>query len=384
MTNTLVDFVLLTKLENNDKNINYQNEVSMNMKMAIIVFVAVLGLGVSAAAGETTLLKRTIYVTPQKFLRYWKTPKAPEPVYNTNSWYPNVAFQVLGPIESGSKITVEFDHANGTPWMTVKMDTPTLEDDVLETIKPESIGSDIEEKNASIETGTFIFRIKMKNALAGTDKVLFSGKFKVGQLALDQNIPENKGKKEFMVDYDWMLPVGYVWVNPVMDADVPVISTQVCFKGKLEDGKIEAYLFYNGKQISKTVSTGNSTTKVLTSGADEPHHRYSILQFDFNNVRAFNRSASMNDYSQNFFIDKNPGSYEIKILRNNQPARNISFSVGKDGKIVDNGVASSAKLGGVRMIFPAKIAGALDGTFNAAAWQTDALFGNPLQGFVVP
>ena len=37
----------------------------------------------------------------------------------------------------------------------------------------------------------------MKNALAGVDKVIFSGKYKVNQLTLDQNIPENKGKKEF-------------------------------------------------------------------------------------------------------------------------------------------------------------------------------------------
>jgi hypothetical protein len=351
------------------------------MKKIIILLFALMMLSVTAFAGETTLLKRTIFITPQKFLRYWKNPKAAEPVYNTNSWYPNVQFDLLGPIESGSKLYVEIDRAAGTPWLTIKMDTPTLEDDVWETIKPDSISSDDEEKQASIETGTFNFRIRMKNALAGTDKVMFAGKFKVVQLTLDQNIPENKGKKEFMVDYDWMLPIGYVWVNPVDDAEVPYISTQVCLKGNLEAGKGEAYLFYNGKQIGKSTMTTNSTKNVLTSGADEPHHRYSIVQYDFNYVRAFNKSPSMNDYSQNFFIDKNPGSYEIKILRNNQLVRTMNFTVGKDGKIVDNGIASGAEMGGVRMIFPAKISGTLDGTFNAAAWQTDALFGNPLQGF---
>ena len=223
----------------------------------------------------------------------------------------------------------------------------------------------------------------MKNALAGTDKVMFAGKFKVVQLTLDQNIPENKGKKEFMVDYDWMLPIGYIWVNPVVDADVPNILAQVCLKGNIEPGKVEGYLFYNGKQVSKDVLSGNSIPMVLTSGADEPHHRYSIVQFDFSNVRAFNNSQSMSDYSQNLFIDKNPGSYEVKILRNNQLVRTMNFMVGKDGKIVDNGIASGAKMGGVRMIFPAKITGTLDGTFNAAAWQTDALFGDPLPGFTL-
>ncbi len=52
-----------------------------------------------------------------------------------------------------------------------------------------------------------------------------------------------------------------------------------------------------------------------------------------------------------------------------------------DVEIVDNGIAKTARLGGVRMIFPAKISGSLDGVYNAAAWQTDALFGNPLSGF---
>jgi hypothetical protein len=353
------------------------------MKKLTILFAILLFTAVSALANEVTLLKRTIQITPQKFLRYWKNLKAAEPVYNTNSWYPNVKFDVLGPIESGSEIYVEVDRANGTPWMKIAMDTPTLEDNIWETIKPERIDSEIEEKLASIEVGTFNFRIKMKDALAGTDKVLFTGKFKVNQLSLDQKIPENKGKKEFMVDYDWQLPIGYVWANPEDNAEVPVISTQVCLKGNLESGKQEAYLFYNGKQISKDTAVTNSTKNVLTSGADEPHHRYSILQFNFNNVRAFNKNTSMSDYSSMFFIDKNAGNYEIKMLRNNQLARTINFTVGKDRKIVDNGAAKSINLGGVRMIFPAKISGTSDGTFNAAAWQTDAIFGNPLKGFAI-
>ncbi len=353
------------------------------MKKAAILFVTLIFLSVSALAGEMTLLKRTVYITPQKYLRYWKNPKAAEPVYNTNSWYPKIRFEVLGPVEAGSKLYVEFDRANGTPWMKVNMVTPNLEDDVWETIKPESISSDEEEKMASIETGTFNFRIKMKNALAGVDKVIFSGKYKVNQLTLDQNIPENKGKKEFMVDYDWHLPIGYVWVNPESDEDVPYISTQVCLKGNLESGKQEAYLFFNGKQISKDSAIGNSTREELTSGANEPHHRYSIMQFNFVNVRAFNHSSSANDYSSNFFIDKNPGNYQIKVLRDNQLVRTIDFTVGKDGKIVDNGIAKSVNLGGVRMIFPAKITGALDGQFNAMAWQTDAIWGNSLTGFAI-
>lgn len=351
------------------------------MKRLIILITTIFVCSISMFANETTLLKRTIQITPQKYLRYWKNPKAAEPIYNTSSWYPNVQFDVLGPIESGSNLTFEIEKPNGQAWLKIKMQTPSLEDDVWETIKPVSINRDDEEKLAIIESGIFSFRIRLKNALSGADKVLFTGKFKVNLLSLDQNIPENKGHKEFMVDYDWHLPLAYLWLNPVSDENVPYLSAQFCLKGDIRGGDTEAYLFFNGKQIAK--STTNPSYQKLTSGADEPHHRYMIFQYDFATVRGFNKSSSSNDFSANFFLDKNAGNYEIKLLRRNQLTRTINFMVGADGKIVDNEITKKANLGGVRLIFPAKILGTTDGQFNAVAWQTEALFYNPLIGFSV-
>lgn len=202
-------------------------------------------------------MKRTIYVTPQKYLRYWKNPKAAEPIYNTNSWYPRFKFDVLAPIESGSKLYVEVDRANGTPWTTIKMQSPIIEDNVWETIKSESISSDEEEKLASIETGTFNFRIKLKNPIAGTDKTLFSGRFKVNLLTLDQNIPENKGKKEFMVDYDWHLPLAYIWLNPISDENVPYFSAQFCLKGNIPSGGGKPICFITANKSAKPKASIN-------------------------------------------------------------------------------------------------------------------------------
>lgn len=350
------------------------------MKKILFLATSVFILSITAIAGEVTLLKRTIQITPQKYLRYWKNPKVAEPNYNTNSWYPNVRFEVLGPVESGSNFYFEIDKPTGGNWLKIKMRTPSLEDDIWEEIKPESISRDDEEKLAIIESGVFPFRIRLKNTLAGTDKILFNGKFKVNMLSLDQNIPENKGKKEFVVDYDWHLPLAYLWLNPISDEDVPYLSAQFCFKGNIRGGNTEGYLFYNGKQIGK--STTNPTKQEMTSGSNEPHHRYTILQYDFANIRGFNKGSN-NAYSQSFFLDKNPGEYELKVVRDNQVARTISFTVGKDGKIVDNGLTKTAQLGGVRMIIPAKISGTSDGQFNATSWQTELLFNNPLQGFLV-
>jgi len=350
------------------------------MKKIIVLIITVLLFSVSAFAAPV-LLKRTIEVTPKRFLRYWKNPKAAEPVYNTYSWIPRVQFDVLGPIEAGEKLYVEFDTPDGKPWMKVNMRTPEIGDDIWETIKADSVDDSELEKQAILGEGVFSFRIKMKNALNGTDATLFSGKFKVGTFLLDQKIPDYKNKKDFFIDYDWHLPMAYLWLNPQSDENVPQLATQICLRGEVDSAKLEAYLFYNGKQIAKQTASSNSRKQIFSSTADEPSHRWQIWEFSFPTVRGFNKSESNSDFSSNFFLDKNPGEYEIKVMRDNQLSRSIKFTVGKDGKIVDNNVAKQANLGGVRMIVPAKILGTGDGRFNAGAWQSEALFYNPLSGF---
>lgn len=350
--------------------------------LGLILMFAPHGLAAPANAGGVTLLKRTIQVTPKRFLRYWKNPAAAEPVYNTYSWVPVVQFDVLGPITGGSKLVVEFDMPDGRPWLKYDMFTPSLDDDVAETIKMESWSDDAWEKKAILTEGLFPFRIKL-NA-GGSETRLFSGKFKVGTYPLDQKIPEYKGKKDFFIDYDWHLPLAYVWLNPRSDENVPQLATQVCLRGAVNSNNLEALLFYQGKQVAKQSASSSYQQQVLTSAADEPSHRWAIWEFTFTLVRGFNQSESNNDYSVNFFLDKNPGDYEIRIMRDGQPSRSIKFTVGADGKIVDNGFARAANLGGVRMIMPAKIGGTADGTYNATAWQTETLFGNPPSGFSAP
>ncbi len=351
------------------------------MKKVLILSIALFLLSFSAFAAGPTLLKRTIQVTPKRFLRYWKNPKAAEPVYDTYSWVPQIQFEVLGPIEGGNKLYAEFEMPDGKPWMKVNLRTPELGDDIWETIKADSVDEYELEKQAILNEGVFPFRIKMKNSLNGTDATLFSGKIKVGTYLLDQKIPEYKNKKDFFIDYDWHLPMAYLWLNPQSDENVPQLATQVCLRGEVDSAKLEAYLFFGGKQIAKQTNSGLSERTVYTSGADEPSHRWAIWEITFATVRGFNKSESASSYTGQFFLDKNPGEYEIKIMRDNQLSRSIKFTVGKDGKIVDNNVAKGATLGGVRMIVPAQVLGAGDGKFNATAWQTEALFFNPLNGF---
>jgi hypothetical protein len=353
----------------------------MKTLFRLVLLAVLFGAGASVFAGSTMLLKRTIQITPKRYLRYWKNPAAAEPVYNTYSWVPIVQFDVLGPIAGGSKITTEIDLPDGKPWLKYDMTSPTLEDDVAETIKMADSSDDTLEKTAILSEGLFPFRIKIQSG--GSEAVLFAGKFRVGTYPLDQSIPEYKGKKDFYFDYDWHLPLSYIWLNPRMDEEVPNLATQVCLKGAVDSAKVEAAIFYKGQQVAKQTSSAAEQVK-FSSAADESSHRWAIWEFNFATVRGFNHSSSANSYAVNFFLDKNPGDYEIRILRDGQPARSIKFSVGADGKITDNGFAASVKLGGVRLIMPAKVLGTGDGQYNATAWQTDALFGNPPPGFAAP
>lgn len=350
------------------------------MKKIILFIIALMFLTVSAAAAPV-LLKRTIQVTPKRYLRYWKDPKAAEPVYNTYSWIPEIQFEVLGPIESGEKLYAEFDTPDGKPWMKVNFRTPSLDADGWDVIKADSVDDSVLEKQAIVTEGVFPFRIKVKNALNGTDTTIFSGKFKVGTYLLDQKIADYKNKKDFFIDYDWHLPLAYLWLNPQSDENIPQLATQICLRGEVRSEKLEAYLFYNGKQIAKQPSSTYAKRQMYTSAADEASHRWQIWEFTFTDVRGFNRSESSAQFPNAFWLDKNPGEYEIKIMRDNQLSRSIKFTVGTDGKIVDTGIAKTANLGGVRMIVPAKVLGTADGQFNPKAWQTEALFYNPLNGF---
>ena len=80
-----------------------------------------------AQTAGASLLKRTIAIKPRRFLRWWRNPSAAEPVYDTWSWAPEIKFAINGPVDSGSQLYVDFETADGKPWFTQRMRTPTLD-----------------------------------------------------------------------------------------------------------------------------------------------------------------------------------------------------------------------------------------------------------------
>ena len=83
-------------------------------------------------------------------------------------------------------------------------------------------------------------------------------------------------------------------------------------------------------------------------------------------------------------MSENPGDYEIKIIYKGHLVRSIKFAVDPDGKLHDNGIGTSNKLGNLRIIVPVQVMGDSDGQWDKNAWKTDAFYGNPLTGFTAP
>ncbi len=359
-------------------------------KSPLIVFVLLCLLFVPLVASPKnystqqpgpTLLKRTVAISARRFLRHWPNPAAAEPKYNTWSWVPKVEFEVIGPVPGGSQWMFEVSTPDGKPWVSYKLPTQEVTNDEVLTIKGPEMDDGELEKKAITQTGLFPYKLTLKNALAGTNEVFLQGKFKVATYAPDQAIPEYKGKQEFYVVQDWRLPVGFIWYDPRMDEEVPTLNFQMWFRGTRTADKMEGVLFYKGQQIG--TSNSNQVAEIST-GVGDPEGRWQLWEFNFPRVRGFNKGSSATRYDGMFFLDKNPGDYEIKVLRTQKLARSGAFAVGADGMVVDNGIAKQNKMGGIRMVLPVKILGDLDVKYDPLSWKSDTIYGNLLTGFTAP
>jgi hypothetical protein len=58
--------------------------------------------------------------------------------------------------------------------------------------------------------------------------------------------------------------------------------------------------------------------------------------------------------------------------------------MGPNGKLVDTGIGNQNNLGTGRIVVAVQIVGDQDGAWDRNAFSTQAFFGNPLSGFVVP
>jgi hypothetical protein len=313
------------------------------------------------------------------------------------SWVPRMKFRYNGPVSSGSQLYVEVQQPGGgsAPWLT--FDCETKETQAGRWHDTECGGRDIEEK--SITTiGPVNFAIKLRNELAGTNTTLFTGKMKVGKTLSNGYGPKAAQNFVYYVDHDWNLPIGYIWYKPdsVYGWDYPQFNVAFWVRG--DTYRLDPHLFYQGKEIGRIFMDGmqvgaagcgatveNNTTHSVNDAFPQKA-TWSRVECSFPTVKQWDKTnggQGQPNTNEMFKMASNPGDYEFKVLWNNKLARSIKFTVGPNGKL-DNGIASSNNLGIDRVVVPVTIIGDQDGTWNKAAWQTDAFYGHPLRGFTWP
>lgn len=350
--------------------------------VALFFYVAA---GVGAAAAPS--IDKTSVQVRVRYLQGYQAPGEAEPDSTISSWMPVIDFRVNGPLAAGSQLWVEFKDPSGRPWL--KFDCASGEAPEDGWWRVEGCGAGFDDSKGSIATGPVGFSVNLKNELAGTSRALFEGRLNVKRYHIGIG-PKEKEKYEYYVDYDWNLPLAYVFVpEPEQEAsggvtygDYAPLSVAAWFRGQ-SDNQTVAYLFHKGKQVGSTATTlegveGAEVTNT-TSNAD-PRYTWSRRKYTFTGVLAFNREDPDN-HPEAFRMDRNPGEYEVKILRSGQLARAFKFAVGSDGKIVETGLGPKYGMGTRRTVVPTQVLGDKDTQWNRDAWKTDAFFGNLLSGF---
>jgi hypothetical protein len=341
-----------------------------------------------------TVNKPSIQITLRTHPQYYRNGQEDQ---ETWSWTPRIAYRVVGPISAGSQLSVEFSLPSGKPWIKLECSTNETKEGYWWPTECGMNSNDVKDQDASIETGLAGFKINLKNELEGSNKTLFTGKFKVEKFHVGVvDLPKFKNNFSYYVNYDWNLPIGYVYSYDVMDARPGYtpsttegrFSFVTWFKGdptNLDYGKYVAYLYYQGKMVAD--STGGNATAGTTScqitnlASYESPYGYCRRMFS---VNALVWDKQPESHPRDFKMYENPGEYEIKILQNGKLARTAKFTMGTNYQLVDTGIGKQNNLGTGRVVVPVQVLGDQDGTWDRNAYRTDAFFGSPLSGFVAP
>jgi hypothetical protein len=144
-----------------------------------------------------------------------------------------------------------------------------------------------------------------------------------------------KNQFEYYVDQDWNLPIGYLYFNTPADQNMPPLVVSMWFRGELDNTKLAAYLFYNGKQIASTKDQSGSAgyDSAIFANAHEGNTRWERWKFSWGSVRGWNTdTSSANNTSDIFFMNQRAGEYDVKVLREGDLARSAKLqSVPMDG-----------------------------------------------------
>lgn len=328
------------------------------------------------AAKGPSVDKSRLHIHARRQTSYF--PKPGQEDSNTWSWTPRVDLRVNGPVSSGTMFYVDFTLPGNKPWVTLEAEGQEVKDGAW--YYWDTMGNNLEANQGTLATGQMDFKVRMKNELEGTETTLLTGKYNVKKIHIPPNLPKHD---DFYVDQDFNLPFGEVYGDFSNDQwEVPPLNFTMWFRGRDAAEELEAHLYYQGKEVSNTATTakGSVASEWSVGTFDTSPMGWNKARFEFFNTCLFNKIPDNRPDTHD--LDKNPGEYEVKVLRKGKLVRTAKFTV-QDGKVVDNGLGQP--LNSDRWVVPVKVTAPADGgTLDLAAWKTGAFFGNPLNGFVAP
>ncbi|BCM92611.1 hypothetical protein IAD21_04493 [Abditibacteriota bacterium] len=345
-----------------------------------------IGRPVYAQSSGPTVLTNSIHVNALRLQGYWN-PTTKKQDFSTTAWLPQINFRIKGPVSGGSQLSVEFTKPTGALWYRVDVPTDEIKEDEYSSLHTPRDSDTATEKKYTTGVGLFGFKIRLKNELTSQNLVLYSGKFKAGKINKANGTAFYKNRAEFYIDHDWELPIGHVYFyDPGNTVLPPKLSFGTWVKGQAVSPDLAGYLFYKDKQVASTKDQGmgasvDATVELNTVGNDKKDPTWKYWEFEWGVIRTNPDPDQTTPY---FVMDKNPGAYTIKVLRNGKLCREAHFSVGDDGNIVDNGIATNNKIETEGILLPVKVLGTTDGTWNKLAWKTDTFYGHPLISFTAP
>ena len=317
----------------------------------------------------------------------------------TWSWTPVVNFRVNGPFSPGGAVSIEYT----SPAKSWKFDC-NVEEAGIGWLGVRDCGLNPGDDQAVTYTGPVDFKINLRNELENKNATLFSGKFKVDKFHEGVvDLPKFKNNNVFFVNYDWTLPLGYIYDEWVYNWEYPGplnrygttfnlsrshLMAAFWFRGTNKSviySKYAAYLYYKGQMVAEAIPESAVCEVLNTPETNQDSvNAYCRSVFTFQKAMLWDKEPGVMEPGYYYEMYKNPGDYEIKVLQNGKLARTAKFSFGSDYKIGDNGIARQNNLGTLRIVVPAQIVGDQDGQWDRTAYKTDAFFGNPLSGFTWP
>ncbi|HEX6279710.1 MAG TPA: hypothetical protein VFZ49_06790 [Pyrinomonadaceae bacterium] len=324
-------------------------------------------------------IKSSVYVQAKTHNEYWKMKGQS----NYSSWVPLIRFNQFYNEEKQLNYSVDYVNPDGSAWYSEKLESSGRNADRTVLYQSPSPWGGVLDTKSTAATGVFSFRIKSDD----TGEVIYQGKFKVGKVSTANGRPD-KNKFDFFVDHDWLLPYGTIGFHHAIDQSgaMPLLVS-FWINGSPDASDLEGRMFFNGKQIASTVDGGGAsayderTTDMLA--AFSAKDRWQRWQFQWRNVLFDNNGTFNKENFQNaFFMDKNPGAYTVKVFHKGTQIREMSFTVGADGRYAKPAYSDQVFIPYHTILLPAKVSGA-DPKTSAVAWKTDSFYGNPIMGFLI-